>query len=92
MKGYWMYCRQCEEAVPFDKLGYNFVTWHKDCTIFDRHGRTSSKRLDYASHGKAYSTLRAVTLIPAYRARREIEEGKVHCPLSPVELLALEAG
>ena len=90
MENYWLHCRKCEEAVPYQRFGYDFQ-WHKRCTIFDRRGRTMPKQLDYASHGRAYGSIRAVELVSTYEARRWVESGKVKFGGTDLELLALES-
>ena len=90
VKGYWLHCRKCGEAVPYQRFGYDFK-WHKSCTIFDRPGRRMSKQLDFASHGRAYSNIKAVELIPAYRAEARVRSGKLKFGGTDLELLALES-
>ena len=86
----WLLCQKCREAVPYKQFGYDFPSWHKDCTIFDRPGRTMPKQLDYASHGGAYSKMKAVTLIADRDARARLQRGEVKFGGSDLEGLALQ--
>ena len=86
----WLHCTKCNEVVPFVKA-YPRWDWHVDCKVFDRPGRPKgvSKTLDFASHRRAYHPLKAVKVIEEKLARLLLQTGKVTCPLTPVEWLAL---
>jgi hypothetical protein len=90
VKGYWLHCAKCNLVVPYEKFGYDF-DWHKDCKVFDRYGRPKgmSKKLDYASHPRAYAPMKATSLIKESAARFLLARGRAEFGGEALEWLAL---